>query len=306
MNQQNSNRPSILVPGLHLSSLSSLVVHLSWAVFIAFGRGYRLSNRILWSLMREREIITKIGQDSYFEFSSSDYYWNKLLLNSYEYEKEIFELLRKLEHIDTLFLDCGANLGYWSILASSTDFGSKTSLAIEPGTEAFEKLSKNRRLNNDRFMIRKKAIYKEPGLLMKFSVVGHPSARHIAEDSANYEEVETTTIDAEVEAVQDSRSLIIKLDVEGAEIAALEGASVALAGDTLVIYEDHGADPLSKVSDYILNTLGMKIFYYSAGGGFERAESLREIGALKANRFQGYNFFACHELTTFFDVLSGT
>ncbi len=54
--------------------------------------------------------------------------------------------------------------------------------------------------------------------------------------------------------------VVIKLDIEGAEIQALKGASDILMHEPLIIYEDHGKDRNSTISRYISEELGYEIY----------------------------------------------
>ena len=86
---------------------------------------------------------------------------------------------------------------------------------------------------------------------------------------------------------------LIKLDVEGAEIAAIDGAARALKDGAVLIYEDHGNDPDCTVSAYLLDQPGMRL--YSAGNGLVSMPDLASIRALKSDPFKGYNYIAARE-----------
>lgn len=288
--------------GFNLFSPLSFGVHVSWWVFNFFGRGYRLCCQLLRPLIRDRDIVLKIADDSVFSFNTSDEYWNKLLIESYEYEPEIFTLLQSLQKGDYFFLDCGANWGYWSVLASSKRFGEQHTLAIEAGSEAYEKLAVNCTLNEERFTIKKRAVYNANDQVLKFSTDVHASARHLNENADKYEEVATTTIDKELYSLDISKPVVIKLDVEGAEIPALEGATKTLSKDTLIAYEDHGSDLECKVSKYITDNLNFSIFTFDQELGFVKLSSIDEVKNLKLNPRIGYNFFAFRE-NGYFGVL---
>jgi FkbM family methyltransferase len=123
--------------------------------------------------------------------------------------------------------------------------------------------------------------------------------------------VETITID---DALQSRLGkipprLFLKLDVEGAEIAALHGAKVALQQDCLICYEDHVRDWNSPVSDYVLNGLGWRVFFIEPEAG--KSVPIPDLAAVKqiktANRIArkggGINFFACRSESAFFPVM---
>lgn len=82
--------------------------------------------------------------------------------------------------------------------------------------------------------------------------------------------------------------IIIKLDVEGAEIPALRGGRDLLRRRrVLIAYEDHGGDPTCKVSRH-LQSQGMVIADLATG----QQLSIDEIAARKTSAWKGYNFLA--------------
>jgi len=114
-------------------------------------RGYNGCANLLRKTLPERNIAVRLNADAVFEFPYGDGYWSKLLNRSYSYEDELELLLRHAAGIDYTLLDCGANYGYWSVLASSAPFGSHRAIAIEPSSENLAKLANNARVNNNRF-----------------------------------------------------------------------------------------------------------------------------------------------------------
>ena len=101
----------------------------------------------------------------------------------------------------------------------------------------------------------------------------------------------------------DSKHIIIKLDVEGEEINALKGAKNLLEKDVLLYYEDHGMDRECKVTRYVLEELGMCVFFCQSDGSFIQITRAEEAEKVKAKRSVGYNFFSCHSDSVFLEVL---
>ena len=121
-------------------------------------RGYIGCANLLRKALPARNIAIKLNDDATFEFPYGDGYWSKLLDRSYRYEDELEVLFRYSADIDYTLLDCGANYGYWSVLATSGPFGSHRAIAIEPSSENFSKLANNARVNDNRFELMKCAI----------------------------------------------------------------------------------------------------------------------------------------------------
>jgi hypothetical protein len=92
-----------------------------------------------------------LNEDSRFAFDLRDPYWARLLASGFTYEPEIEDVLRAFADLPYTFVDAGANLGYWSVLATSLELGAHRSIAIEAASGTFERLLGNRALNGDRF-----------------------------------------------------------------------------------------------------------------------------------------------------------
>jgi hypothetical protein len=90
--------------------------------------------------------------------------------------------------------------------------------------------------------------------------------------------VETISLDKllEREELATADRIILKLDVEGAEIAAMEGGKRILDRDLLIAYEDHGGDRAHSVSAHFKDQLGMRLYYVENG----RARELGDIRKL--------------------------
>jgi hypothetical protein len=107
------------------------------------------------------------------------------------------------------------------------------------------------------------------------------------------ERVTTRTLDsiAVEEFCDESRPVVIKLDVEGAEIGALRGARKLFQDrDCTLIFEEHGKDPDCKVSKFVMDELGMAIFMMENGALIR--VTLESVKRLKKSPSTGYNLMA--------------
>lgn len=232
-----------------------------------------------------------------------DRYWCRLAFPTYRYEPEIGELLRRAPtgSID-LFLDGGANIGMWSKVASGV---ARDVVAIEASSEILPFLRWNAMLDQARFDVVEKALWSESGLQLSFCCSQHKHAGASIAEVARHdvtrlgwriEPVTTIAIDDLVTQRGHSEGrgvLVLKIDVEGAEIAVIQGASRVLAsGRGLLIYEDHGKDSAHEVTRHLLSRDEFDVYHWGADG-------LRKIGfsgqlkAIKRVRWLGYNFFCC-------------
>lgn len=231
-----------------------------------------------------------VGRDSHFAFQCSDPYWARLIAPGFVYEAEIRDALYLLRGVDFAFLDCGSNLGYWSVLCADPAIGAAAVLAVEASPTTFALLERNRRLNADRFATLHRAIFSRGGEIVRIHQPGSDHASAGIGDTGAA--VETTTIDDVAATLRPCALLVIKLDVEGVEIPALEGAARTLAGPAVVMFEDHGSDPTSKVCRFVMEALGLDVFAHAGERGFVPLRSADEASAMKTNPKKGYNFFA--------------
>jgi len=240
----------------------------------------------------------KLSSDTSYRFFLEDGYWNKLFCQRFFYEPEIGLVLKSIRELDYLFLDLGANHGYWSVLVSSDDFNNKEAVAIEPVRSNFNILSENSRINNHRFTVMHAAVCELEGQNVKiyFDPKSHSNvgASLLPDVNAHYHEsesIESATINQLVgQFAHNNQALVIKLDVEGMEVETLKGASIALERDFLLIYEDHGSDPNHTCSEFVLKQ-GFAVFHMESGV-FTPVSSLEEVESMKVQSSKGYNLFA--------------
>jgi FkbM family methyltransferase len=255
-------------------------------------RGYNGCANLLRKTLPERNIAIKLNSDATFEFPYGDGYWSKLLNRSYHYEDELELLFRHSTGVDYTLLDCGANYGYWSVLVSSSPFGSHKAIAIEPSSQNFAKLANNARINGDRFEPLKCAIGAARGTA-RLSGTKH-EAFSIAGNPADGEEVPIIALDNLIDdgRVAVSGKFLIKLDVEGVEIEAIKGGARLLQADSVIICEEHGNDPDHTVSRYILEQTPLKLIVYDPRSNrLETVSELSILDRIKISSHVGYNVF---------------
>ena len=270
-------------------------------------RGFWRISRYLGRLVPRQYAVLTISRDSRFRINLSDPYWNRLISKSYNYEGEVSSILYMLRNVDYLFLDCGANFGYWSVLASSEALGAKPVVAVEPWTANFRELEHNQSLNGYRFSALQYAISSHSGKEIPLYYAGDhaavsimPKSRQTKGSPSEIEHVRTICIDDVIRqyAANPQLPITIKLDVEGSEIEALKGARRTLQTQCLLIYEDHGKDATCKVSRFVKDAIGYNI-YGIHGCRIEKLKTLEEVRKIKVQKSKGYNFLATSEGSLF-------
>lgn len=140
----------------------------------------------------------------------------------------------------TVFVDCGANIGLWalSICRAGQLLGGVRVLAFEPHPATFARLASAGSAWPG-FEAHNVALWSKPGWIELQAGVGsgtHGIASDALQDSGARLRVEAATLDSYLDGLDD---VIIKVDVEGAELALLEGCGDTLGRDAIrAIYVD--------------------------------------------------------------------
>jgi FkbM family methyltransferase len=223
-----------------------------------------------------------------FRFPADDYYWNRLLDAEYEYEPEIDRLLRGVSHLDFVFVDLGANFGYWSTRVAAALYGRRRLIAVEASATCCEVLRRNLQeygLSDSAYHY---AVADRSGLEVQLFGERHAGfsidSTWAGASSAVAGTVLTISLDDLLREAGIDASvtpLVVKLDVEGVERQVLEGAPIAAAGPSLFLVED--ATGPGRVSDAVRHAhehLGMRL-YVMDGLPLRRLEDLDKLLMIK-------------------------
>jgi FkbM family methyltransferase len=131
-----------------------------------------------------------------------------------------------------LFVDVGANIGAYSILAASLQ-GTRC-IAFEPASDTYELLVENVLLNDygSRVTTHRTAIGEEEGELLltaRLDTVNHVVS--VADAGAPHESVPVHRLD---DLLGEDQPAVIKIDVEGYETPVIKGAEKTLQRETLL------------------------------------------------------------------------
>lgn len=268
-------------------------------------RGFYHVCRLLGRPFRGSCRLIELAPDAAFEVDLGDPYWLPIVSKRYRYEPDVERVLDLFGDMDVFFVDGGANQGYWSILVTGKHRRWQV-VAVEASPQTFRKLRRNAILNQDRFLCLNLGISRESGHeLIVLTEAGQHAGAHVRETRPSpdggilQETVKSISLDDLVGAHRRRHAslTIIKIDVEGQELAALDGATnVLLEETTLWIYEDHGADPSCSVTRRFLD-LGFLVFFPMAKG-LKSIRTIDEIRVVKTRSAVGYNFVACRAGTS--------
>lgn len=162
-------------------------------------------------------------------------------------QNEKIEIL-KYTNEDTIFLDIGANIGYYSVLLSDKV---KKVYAFEPVTENYLLLNKNIEVNNLKNVTAvHKALSNKNGevemFIDKLNGGGHSMQINNVLDTNSSEFIPSIRLDDYIESEGIENINLIKIDVQGAEGLVFEGAMETLKKFKPIIMMEYDPKMLSN------------------------------------------------------------
>ena len=263
--------------------------------FHLYGFSYvcRLTRTLLPS---RRKTLFLLDNDSRMVTDYCDAYWSVLLRPGFPYETENANLIKAARAVTYGFIDGGANHGFWSALISGKAAGQKPVVAIEAASDTFDRLQKNRALNDNRFVALNRAIGAISGERVLIYGAKHEARSTIAPDTTTKPILDCISMSlddiAAHEHFADVTKFIVKLDVEGVEIAAMTAATKLQAADTVFLYEDHGSDRSHETTRHVMEQLGMQVFWLGRDEPATKIIDAKQLDAIKRSRRFGYDFAA--------------
>jgi FkbM family methyltransferase len=197
--------------------------------------------RALWSYYRDHRLDEPVIFRWYDALRMRLFLGNDLSLCLYaggSFEPNEFSFLRAVLEPGMVFFDGGANDGLYSLYAARRVTASGVVVAAEPSTREFDRLQANIALNSaTNVRALKVALGAQPGsATLAIAEEGHEGQNTIGTEvsnptvrTAHHETVALQTIDGIVDEQGLDRLDFVKLDVEGSEVEALNGATVAIS-----------------------------------------------------------------------------
>ena len=151
--------------------------------------------------------------------------------NLSEQQRKIYGIGNNGPHSGDIVLDCGANIGV--TIREELEAGAQKIAAIEPGPENLECLRRNfpQEIASGRVIIVPKGVWdKEDLLTLRVDPTNSAADTFVLhrEGSVDVSQIPLTTIDHLVKELKLERVDYIKMDIEGSEPKALEGARETL------------------------------------------------------------------------------
>lgn len=231
----------------------------------------------VYSRVRNKKGIILINVHNYKMYIDlADQVVSTKLLEYGFWEEGMTRFVKNFVRPGMVIVDCGAHIGYYSLLFSRLVGGGGKVFAFEPDTYNFMMLRKNIAVNiATNIMVENKAVSDENGRVELFVVDENNLAAHSiikSEGRLGSVNVESVRLDDYLATTHATIDLI-KMDIEGAEYLALAGMPNTLRDDNLSIIMEFYPDGIKKnggnPSDVIskLQTLGFKIFIINSKTG---------------------------------------
>lgn len=197
---------------------------------------------------RTQPIVIKVRDGFRLQIDGSSQ-TGRILYATGEYESETSRLVHRLLGPGQTMIDVGANIGYFTVVGARAVGPKGHVVAFEPVAAVRERLLCNVRLNQlTNVTIREEALSVRSGTAVLFTGpendTGLASLRPLAASA------QVNVVQARLDDLWDSTRPIalIKIDVEGAELAALQGMSECLSRDS--------PDLIVEVTDEYLRAMG--------------------------------------------------
>jgi FkbM family methyltransferase len=251
-------------------------------------RGAPTILNLLWKVppLRRQMARAALPEGQAITFPAFDPYWCRHLWANAPYERDVEQIFRKIGR-GRVLVDCGANIGYWSVRAG--EFGFVEVIAIEANRDLVPILLKNFRLNGIAGTVHHAAVYSRSGEAL---FLDHTDAHAIAGIGDRGMPVTSLSIADAVSQVPKDREIVAKLDVEGAEIAALDGARAV--ENIIFVYEDFARRDM-VVTRYLLER-EMAVYGVSPSGRcsiIENAEGAHAFSSANGQSAGPTNLVAC-------------
>jgi FkbM family methyltransferase len=173
----------------------------------------------------------KLSYGFYMLLNPTEHIQQQLFWYGY-YEKELGIILKKILRPNDAFLDIGANIGYFSLLAANNSPTIKV-ISFEPVNDLFQKLNENISINNIKNIMSVNTAVGETNEEKELFIsandnLGMSSFQQPENYSGKKEKVKVVAIDDWFKTSGLNKIDLIKLDVEGSELATLKGMKEVL------------------------------------------------------------------------------
>jgi FkbM family methyltransferase len=167
-----------------------------------------------------------------------------LYVFNWGFEKDL-QLIIKLLKPGAVIIDVGANMGLWALTLAHTARSAGTVIACEPSADTYKTLKRNIELNKltnvHPLPIAFSNVKDRVRLYHDVDPCRHSLGNIARRGKADFEDIETETMDAVLQSLGVSKVDFIKIDVEGAEELVLAGCGTAISqSKPIILFEING------------------------------------------------------------------
>src|SRR5205809_6618149 len=246
-------------------------------------RGLKYFLKVAKALGIANKIYTKKLHSNFYMFlDPTDHIQCHLFWYGY-YEKELGDLLKKMRRPNDVFIDIGANIGYFSLFYATVAPTVKV-ISFEPVKDLFQKMNENISINECKNIVTINVAVGELNeqnelFLSANDNLGMSSFQQPENYSGKMEKVQVVAIDDWFKTSGLTKIDLIKLDIEGSELAALKGMKAVLQEQRPALVVEINPETLSRfdlkpfdIYNY-LNHLNFDKFLISENARLEHLDS---------------------------------
>jgi FkbM family methyltransferase len=176
-----------------------------------------------------RDFQKKTKNGVFFSLDIRDHIQRQIFWYGY-YERQYTQFLLGLLQPGDVFVDVGGNIGYYTLMAASIVRRPGKVYCFEPSLASFQRIQKNVSINGfDNITLSRLALSNSKGEASLYLSSNDNSGTSGLSKASNYsgidERIDTTTMDEFIKTYAIDRVDVVKIDIEGHELEALEGMS---------------------------------------------------------------------------------
>ena len=238
----------------------------------------------MWGRVFDLTLKQRVELDGFNLFALPNDYIGASIIASKSYEFHVTDVIREELHEGEVFLDLGANLGYFSMLACSIVKAKGKVIAFEPNPQNLQLIYESQLDNKFTNLKVYPFAVSDQSTILRFTTVGSNGGviTEHSKDQEHYLLVQSVVID-EILANEQNIDLI-KMDIEAHELIALRGMEKLLMRlRPKIITEFHpwamrlnNLEPPEEFLDKI-QSLGYRLSVIKHEGGIEKMNSTAEV-----------------------------
>jgi FkbM family methyltransferase len=173
------------------------------------------------------------------------------LLATRTYEPHVASRLQQCLAPGGVFVDIGANVGYYTLLAAHRVGSAGRVIAFEPNPTSLKVLLLNTRPEGERIRVYPFAVSDREGFLSLMRIVSIASSKRVSEDELRYPSDVTLTYAVRLDDVlRDERRIdVLKCDIDGHDYRAIQGGLSTLARTRPVVFAEFNPGTLRSFSE---------------------------------------------------------